>query len=113
MLVELMPENAICIYSTLISRSSLPRLQVLLNRLDHLITHPRSLWESRSKVRLDVLKLFPVAIHIAKAHSLTPVPGGESEFQIIGTESVVFDGRLDDLVEELLVAKQVLCDTQP
>jgi len=99
--------------STLISRSTLPGFQVLLNRLDHLITHPRGFWEPRSKVRLDVLKLLPVAIHVAKAHTFTPVPGGESEFQIVGTESVVLDGRLYDLVEKLLIAEQVLCDTQP
>ena len=38
---------------------------------------------------------------------------GEGELQVISTKGVVMDGRLDDLLEELGFAEQVLRDPQP
>lgn len=39
--------------------------------------------------------------------------GGEREFEIIATEGVVVDCGVDDFIQQLFVAEEVFCDTQP
>lgn len=37
----------------------------------------------------------------------------ESEFQIISTEGIIVDSRIDDFLDQFIVTEKVLCDTQP
>ena len=39
--------------------------------------------------------------------------GSEREFEIVATESVVVDCGVDDFIQQLFVAEEVFCDTQP
>ncbi len=54
-----------CLLGLSSSLSLLPHRQVLLNRLDHLISYLRRLGEPWLEVRLDLLKLRAVAVHVA------------------------------------------------
>ena len=51
----------------------LPRSQVVLNCLNHLIADLRSLCEARAEVALDVFELCTVAFEIAKRDAVGPV----------------------------------------
>jgi len=107
----------------------LPSSQVLLDRLDHLVAHLRSLCEARAEVTLDLLELLTVAFEVAERDSVGPVlfcqmsvkppsllvdtgsktyTSSKCELQIIGHVRVVGDGVVDALVQQLFVAVEVL-----
>jgi hypothetical protein len=88
-------------------------LSLLQNDLNHLISQLGRLWEPRFKVSLDLLKLLSVSIKVAQTDARAPVSGSKGKLQIVGTESVVVDGRVDGFLEEHGVAEEVLCDSEP
>jgi len=117
-------------------RSRLFRL--LQNGLDHLVTQPRGLRESRRKIILDMFKFLTIAVEVAETDTRTPIlfheipldyavlskkehtkrknytySSGECEFKVIGSKSVVFNRGLDNFFKQFFVAEEVLCDTKP
>ena len=51
----------------------LPSSQVLLDCLDHLIAHLRSLCKARAEVALDVFELVAVAFEVTERDAVGPV----------------------------------------
>lgn len=88
---------------------------------DHLVAQSRSFWESWRKILLNLLKFLSVAVHVAQTHTLTPVlkqvslallkknPSTHScckgEFEVIGSEGIIFDRRINDLFQEVWLAE--------
>jgi hypothetical protein len=89
----------------------LPRLPQ--NNLNHLIPHFIRLGEPRFKVLLNLLKLLPIAIEIAQIDARAPVAGCKGKFEVVGSERVVGDGRVDGFVEERGRAEEVFGYAEP
>ena len=68
-----------------------------------------------------MLKFFSVAVHVAQTHTLTPVlrqvslallkknPSTHSrckgEFEVIGSEGIIFNRRINDLIQQVWLAE--------
>lgn len=51
----------------------LPSLQILLDRLDHLVANLGSFRETRAEVTLDLFEFLTVAFHVAERYAVRPV----------------------------------------
>jgi hypothetical protein len=88
-------------------------LRLPQDRLDHLVPQLCRLRKPGFKILLNLLKLLSVPIEIAQIDTGAPIPRGESERQVVGTESVVVDGGVNGFFEECGVAKEVFGNTEP
>lgn len=72
---------------------------------NHLVAQSRSFWEPWRKILLNLLKFLSVAVHVAQTHTLTPVSRCKGEFEVIGSEGIIFDRRINDLFQEVWLAE--------
>lgn len=80
---------------------------------DHLVTYASRFWKSRLKVLRDAFEAILVRGKIAEGDAVRPCASGKRKLQVVRAEGVVLNGGVDDFLEELWLAKEVLGDPEP